>query len=507
MGTSTSLPPPAQKLPVGEERILTNGNSESADRDAMTEYLNIEVFDVDGCPLPAAKVFFTKGVERCLRTSERLAVGSTDASGRILWPTKSLDTGLYTHVAARASGHLPGSHPIESANHGTIRLVLGPAHTQRFRCTDLDGNPVPFARIFLSRFGVPTQFTENEIHQEWEAGFDATDAILIETTDEAGLATFEGLREGRYRYRVLADCHEDLAGGVPWIQIPRGIHDVRLAPVLCGVVQVVGDQLYTHSIMLSASDWIPPGYHGGILAAKRRLEQRFPGALVFASAHASAQVPRWTVRASLLLARSGRQDVDIPLLPACMDPEPLIVEVKQADGGSERTCLVNFTIKDKVGRAVACPYLRIFKDKVTLPLSLVVTPGTPMLVPYGKWTFDTHHDVLQQHFQPRKFELSLPEQSIEVELDIELVPVRVALVGYRGRHQSDGYLTYRQFGRGGVWPSPLDRSIQWLRPGDTAWQYDSDSIYRTVECSIPVASSPDGEVQEILIPLELYQGR
>ncbi|MFM7281355.1 MAG: hypothetical protein ACKO32_06200 [Planctomycetia bacterium] len=467
----------------------------------------IEVFDVEGRPLPDAKVFFATGVERCLRASDRLAIGSTDASGRIRWPKKSLDAGIYTHVAARASGHLPGAHPIVSANQGTIRLVLGPAHTQRFRCTDLDGNPVPSARIFLSRFGVPTQLTESEINQEWEAGFDATDAILIETTDEAGCATFEGLREGRYRYRVLADCHEDLAGGAPWIQIPRGMHEVRLAPVLCGVVQVVGDQLYTHSIMLSASDWIAPGYHGGILAAKRRLEQRYPGALVFASAHASSQVPRRTVRANLLLARSGRQDVDIPLLSACMDPEPLIVEVKQVDGEPERTCLVNFTIKDKVGRAVACPDLRIFKDKVTLPLSLVVTPGTPMLVPYGKWTFDTHHDVLQQHFQPKKFELSLPEQTVEVELDIELVPVRVALVGYRGRHQSDGYLTYRQFGRGGVWPAPLDRSIQWLRPGDTAWQYDTDSIYKTVECSIPIQASPDGDVQEILIPLELDQGR
>lgn len=237
--------------------------------------------------------------------------------------------------------------------------------------------------------------------------------------------------------------------------------------MLCGVVQVVGDQLYTHSIMLSAIDWIPPGYHGGILAAKRRLEQRFPGALVFASAHASAQVPRWTVRANLLLARSGRQDVDIPLMPACMDPEPLIVEVKQADGGSERTCLVHFTIKDKVGRVVACPDLRIFKDKVTLPLSLVVTPGSPMLVPYGKWTFDTHHDVLQQHFQPRTFELSLPEQSIEVELDIELVPVRVALVGYRGRHQSDGYLTYRQFGRGGS----MARTPRSIHSVVEAWRY------------------------------------
>jgi hypothetical protein len=86
--TSTPLPPPALNSPVGEKRILTDVDSESADRDSMIEYLLIEVFDVEGPPLPDAKVFFATGVERCLRASDRLAIGSTDASGRILWQKK-----------------------------------------------------------------------------------------------------------------------------------------------------------------------------------------------------------------------------------------------------------------------------------------------------------------------------------------------------------------------------------------------------------------------------------
>jgi hypothetical protein len=46
-----------------------------------------------------------------------------------------------------------------------------------------------------------------------------------------------------------------------------------------------------------------------------------------------------------------------------------------------------------------------------------------------------------------------------------------------------------------------------MRPGETEWYFGTDSIYKTVERSIPVLEAPDGAIQTIQLPLELDRGR
>jgi hypothetical protein len=210
----------------------------------------------------------------------------------------------------------------------------------------------------------------------------------------------------------------------------------------------------------------------------------------------------------LLLARTGKRLVELPLLPAVVDPDPLLVQVDAGAGGPNTVSTVSFIIRDRTARALSISHFDVYKEKSVLPLSRRITSSVPLRLPYGRWSIDTQYNILQGHYEPRTFELSQPDAEVEIRLDIDLVPVKVLALGYRGEAQTLGNLEFFQFGRrGSSGGDALDRVVLWMRPGETEWYFGTDSIYKTVERSIPVLEAPDGAIQTIQLPLELDRGR
>ncbi len=103
---------------------------------------------------------------------------------------------------------------------------------------------------------------------------------------------------------------------------------------------------------------------------------------------------------------------------------------------------------------------------------------------------------------------SRTRSAFEISLDIELVPVLVEPVGYRGRIEQAGRLEVTQFGRrAGAGGRERDQTLLWLRPDETQWYFGTDSFYETFERMIPVESTPEGTVQTIRFDLVLKDGR
>ncbi len=117
--------------------------------------------------------------------------------------------------------------------------------------------------------------------------------------------------------------------------------------------------------------------------------------------------------------------------------------------GPDTVSTVSFLIRDRTGRELPSSHFDVYKEKSVLPLSRRITPSVPLRLPYGRWSIDTQYNILQRHYEPRTFELSQPDAEVEIRLDIDLVPVNVVALGYRGEAQTLGKLEFFQFGRRG----------------------------------------------------------
>lgn len=478
-------------------------------RDSVTTESSVAVVSAGGSPIDGAEVFFTPRIDRTVRKSERRLLGSTSSNGKLQIPHQGELKHPTGHLAARASGYLPNSCAWSAREGCSYQIVLSPASEQIVRCTDLSGEPVQGIIVLLSRFGVPPDLGSDQVNPDLEAGFDSTHAILTRVTDESGHARFDELRPGRYSYAIRSEYFEDLNKGAHWFDVPSPVLDLRVTPLLCGILQVVGDEMYTYSVTTNAQEWMPStGMQRSRAALTKRLQTRYPESVVYVTGHTLDAVPSWSVTVELLLARTGKRLVELPLLPAVVDPDPLLVQVDAGAGGPNTVSTVSFIIRDRTARALSISHFDVYKEKSVLPLSRRITSSVPLRLPYGRWSIDTQYNILQGHYEPRTFELSQPDAEVEIRLDIDLVPVKVLALGYRGEAQTLGNLEFFQFGRrGSSGGDALDRVVLWMRPGETEWYFGTDSIYKTVERSIPVLEAPDGAIQTIQLPLELDRGR
>jgi len=499
-------------LSKAEDSLSANDlvNAGADQRTTIRAHRMVEVVDAGGRGIENARIFLVKEIDTVVRKSDRREIGVTDSLGQLQIPEDLLSADLGSHLAARATGWLPNSKPVALGGDAPLRLVLEPEHRQRFRCVDLNGVPVAGIVVMLSRKVVPRTFCAEGLDPDLEPGFDPVDASLAVMTDEAGIADFRELRRGAYKFQIHSEYYEQVFDNNSKIrvEVPTDEHVIRLAPLLCAVVQVVGDELYSWSVTTSSSLWMNQNaLTRSLFGLRRRLEARYPGALCYVTGHGSSDATVFSVTAELWLAHAGKRMVEIPLVPAYTDPEPIVITAEAGEQPNNIAEVV-FTIRDSVGRSVACPHMSVFRTKSVLPLYKDVTPGQPMRLPFGDWNVATRYGPLERHFQPQTIHVSKPEESFEISLDIELVPVLVEPVGYRGRIEQAGRLEFTQFGRrGGAGGRALDQTLLWLRPGETQWYFGTDSFYETFERMIPVESTPEGTVQTIRFDLVLKDGR
>lgn len=486
----------------------TAGISES--RNPITVDSVIEVVDASGRGVENALVFIVKEIDSVVRKADRRDLGTTDAAGLLRVPAELLQSVPDSYLAARARGFLPASIALAGLTANRIQIRLEPELRQRFRCVDLNGVPVAGIVVMLSRKVVPASFCAEGLDPEIEPGIDPVMASLAQVTDEMGIAEFGELRRGPYKFQIHSEYYEQVfdSNSKIRVEVPTDEHVIRLAPLLCAVVQVVGDELYSWSVTTSSSLWMNQNaLTRSLFGLRRRLEARYPGALCYVTGHGSSDATVFSVTAELWLAHAGKRMVEIPLVPAYTDPEPIVITAEAGEQPNNIAEVV-FTIRDSVGRSVACPHMSVFRTKSVLPLYKDVTPGQPMRLPFGDWNVATRYGPLERHFQPQTIHVSKPEESFEISLDIELVPVRVEPVGYRGRIEQVGRLEVTQFGRrAGAGGRELDQTLLWLRPGETQWYFGTDSFYETFERMIPVESTPEGTVQTIRFDLVLKDGR
>lgn len=217
----------------------------------------------------------------------------------------------------------------------------------------------------------------------------------------------------------------------------------------------------------------------------------------------SDATPISSVNVDLYLLRSGKRRVEVPLAPAFADPKPLIVEVPPDTSGRETIASVKFEVREASGRSIPCSDFYTFKDRGELPIEVPILPGKPRRLPFGRWSIVTHSRHLANHFQPASFEIGHPEETIVIQLDVELVPVRLVARGYRGDSPIGGTVRTVQHG------IEQDHAVRaeenftiWLRPGETDWYFGSDR-YQPHRWSEPVRSMPDGAPQTIEFDMEL----
>lgn len=479
---------------------------ESANR---APHRTIEVRSTDGRPIERAEIFLTGQIGPTVRKADRQALGTTNAVGQLLVDTEATSLPPSSFVAARAKGYLPSYVSLQAVGDEPVRLVLAPEFRQRFRCVDLEGEPVPGVAVMLSRKGVPRDFAVDGLDAEEESGFDPIDATLTGESDASGLVEIGELRGGAYRLSIRSEYYERVVseGAPPNIEISESTHEILLSPLLCAIVQVVGDDMYTHAVTTSAELWL--SYSGGRQNTNElynRLAARYPGALVYVNARPNAKSTVTSVTAELWLARTGKRMLDLHLLPAYSDPKPMVIEVDPGSTPADNMSNVVFTIRDAAGRVVDCPHIRIYREKSVIPLMKEIVPSKPLRLPYGRWQLATQYNLLEGHLQPKFVDVSTPEASFEIQLAIELVPVRVVAIGHRGQPELYGRLQFTQFGRTGDSSLRPDQSVLWLRPGDTRLEYSMRHFYEPMERTIPVRSMPEGEVQTIQFDLVLKKG-
>jgi hypothetical protein len=498
--TPTS-PAPSMSVRAGEPLPR-----ESANR---APHRTIEVRSTDGRPIERAEIFLTAHIGPTVRKTDRQALGHTNADGQLLVDTESWSLPPSSFVAARAKGYLPSYVSLQAAGDDPVRLVLAPELRQRFRCVDLQGDPVPGVAVMLSRKGIPWDFGVDGLDSEEESGFDPIDATLTGESDELGLVEIGELRGGAYRLSIRSEYYDRVVpdGASSNIEISESTHEILLSPLLCAIVQVVGDEMYTHAVTTSAKLWLNPSTdRRSTHYLYLRLAARYPGALVYVNAVPSATSTVTSVSAELWLARTGKRVLDLQLLPAYSDPKPLVIQVDPGSTGADNLSNVVFTIRDAAGRLVDCPHMQIYREKSVIPLMKEIVPSKPLRLPFGRWQLATQYSLLEGYFQPKYVDISTPEASFEIQLEIELVPVRVLAIGHRGQPENHGNLVFTQFGRTENSSGPLDRKTHWLRPGNTEWYFGTDQFYESVERMIPVRSMPDGEVQTIQFDLVLNKG-
>ena len=501
---------PSESATTPADLVAAPGDSAPRESASKAAYRTVEVVNPDGRAIEGAEVIFTERIDTTVRKSDRQSLGKTDATGRLRVPQKSLPEAPIGYLAARARGFLPTYLANPEADVEVVQLVVSPEHRQQFRCVDLEGAPVPGVVVMISRKAVPPQFAVDGFDAEVEAGFDPIDAVLAAQSDESGMVEFGELRRGYYKLAIVSEYYERLVDRKerPGIEIPGPTHEIVLSPLLCGVVKVVGDEMYTSSVTTNADLWLPPSGDNrrSMSSLYRRLADRYPEALVYVNALPSAQSTVTSVPAELWLAHTGKQIVNLQLLPAYSDPKPMVITVEPDDTAPPNVSNVTFKIRDAAGRLLDCPELRAYREKAIIPLLKQITPSKPLRLPYGRWRLATQYYLLDKHYQPEFFDISTPDAQVDIQLDIELVPVRVVPIGHRGQREQMGNLRFTQFGRTeqcGI----LDETNLWLRPGNTEWYFGTDHFYEPFERMIPVRPTPEGEVQTIRLDLVLKNGR
>lgn len=479
---------------------------ESANRDP---HRTIEVLSTDGRPIERAEIFLTGYIGPTVRKADRQPLGTTNAVGQLLVDTEATNLPPSSFVAARAKGYLPSYVSLQAVGDDPVRLVLAPEFRQRFRCVDLQGDPVPGVAVMLSRKGIPWDFGVDGLDSEEESGFDPIDATLTGESDELGLVEIGELRGGAYRLSIRSEYYDRVVpeGTPPSIEISESTHEILLSPLLCAIVQVVGDEMYTHAVTTSAKLWLNPSTdRRSTHYLYLRLAARYPGALVYVNAVPSANSTVTSVNAELWLARTGKRVLDLQLLPAYSDPKPLVIQVDPGSTGADNMSNVVFTIRDAAGRLVDCPHIRIYREKSVIPLMKEIVPSKPLRLPYGRWQLATQYNLLEGHIQPKFVDVSTPEASFEIQLAIELVPLRVVAIGHRGQSELYGRLLFTQFGRTEDSNFRPGQATLWLRPGDTHLEYSMRHFYEPIERTILVRSMPEGEEQTVQFDLVLKKG-
>jgi hypothetical protein len=360
----------------------------------------------------------------------------------------------------------------------------------------------------LSRLGIPASFCDAGLDPDLRPGLDPLNALYARSTDADGRADFAGLMPGRYQIQTGSEYFENVDRSQLSIEVPGPETAIRLTTLLCAVARVEGDELCSWSTAGDARDFLVVAPNGRSLQTlRKRLRERFPGAAVFACGCKSATPPAATVSMDLFLARTGKRHVEVPLAPAFEQPMPLVVEIPADAAGRETIASVEFRVRDAAGRAVPCSEFHAWRNWNELRLEMPLPVDKRARLPLGQWSIGTRSDLLKNHFQPVTIDLARAEESVEIRLDVELVPVRIVARGYRGEALSRGLIQFSQFGLHDGKSSPdLDNLTLWLRPGETEWSCGAFG-YERVERVEPVLVLPDGQPQSILFDLKLAGGR
>jgi len=491
--------------PLRIEDVLPGSDSA---RDSLGAQRIIEIVDPMGAPIREATVFLCPRIERTSRSSDRQSLGVSGTDGRVVVPDSVLAASPDSHLAARAHGYLPAARPVAEIGPEGTTLVLAVEKRQGFRCTDIHGNPVPGIGILLSRLDIPSTFCRDGVDMDEEPGLDPVHALHARESDAEGLVEFGELMPGRYAFQVASGYYENVDDGQFAIVVPGPTVEVRLTTLVYAVVQVTGDHLYSWSITWDGPGWRSPStFLRSLDGLLRRLRARYPGCLVYAGGCTSPSIPRSSIKADLLLARTGKMRVEVPLAPAFEDPEPFVVRVPPDLSGRDSVATVNFEFMDSAGRPIQCSDFFVHKDRLEFRIEVPVTAAEPSRLPIGRWSIVTHSDFLKNRFQPQFFEVSQAKETVVIQLGAELVPVRVAARGYRGEPPGRALIQVSQHGKHNSWgTSNLDSLTLWLQPGETEWYFGAMG-YKPIRRSEPVLAMPDGEPQMIEFDLELSDSR
>jgi len=468
----------------------------------------ILVVDGSGTGIAGASVMLSSKVERATRVAGRQILGATSLDGQLLVPEQAILDSKADVIAARATGYLPASIPIAGAGTSPITLVLQPESRQELRCIDLNGDPVPGLCIVASRMDIPRTYCDRGIDPDLEPGLDPVNALQAQQSNSAGQVTFGELVPGRYLFMVESEYYENVDYTQFSFVVPGPTVVVRVTPLLCAVVQVVGDDIYSWGYTGGDSSvWLTPSnFSRSLDALKQRLKDRYPGSFVLVGGCKSASSVISSVPVDLLLARTGKRHVEVPLAPAFVDPVPIVVEVPPGEPGQESISTLRFVITDSAGRTVPCSDFFASKDTLVFPVEVPIADGRAVPLPHGRWSITTHSPFLRGHFQPEFFEHGMAGEVVSIQIDASLTPVRVVAQGYRDEPPTSLLVQVTCIGLHGNWGTENPGSLTlWLPPGDADWSLGAMG-YEPCHGSEPVRQMSGGDSQVIDFKLELAHG-
>jgi hypothetical protein len=405
-------------------------------------------------------------------------IGATDQLGEIVLPRREPAVASESMLVVSATGYVPegiawpvapGEHEVSLRSGGAVQID----------CRDHASRPLHGIKVVLSQVYVPASLWHDGSVGHTGAGSDARATIWHSTTDQGGVAVFEGLLPGNYHLRAESKSYVMLATGSGGMIRPIAVEAERvsLCTITCGRICVAAlrtnvpqEEVLYHHIESARGHAITAAFHDVLEIRRGEIEAKFVGCQVSVSVAAGdSATPGMagdlgTAKFVYSTLTHGRFVVEVPFvaIEEFEAPESFAAATTERPPTGEVVVRVegDHGVERRKVRIELRPHLRSIEGVLCIE-------GEPRVLPAGAYVLDCHDRELATALvlPPRIDVEEGVRRDVVLRVKEGLVPLVVDLTA--PRTMQDQYRSLEFVGRaarGRRVRTKGDRIVVWLEP-------------------------------------------